>query len=35
MATPASTALLTGDDAFHQLEEQLDWIEMASSAREP
>ena len=24
-----------GDDAFHQLEEELDWIEMASGDREP
>jgi CPA1 family monovalent cation:H+ antiporter len=22
-----------GDDAFHQVEEELDWLEMASSAR--
>jgi CPA1 family monovalent cation:H+ antiporter len=23
-----------GDDAFHQLEEELDWIEMAGGGRE-
>jgi hypothetical protein len=23
-----------GDDAFHQIEEELDWIEMAGGARE-
>jgi hypothetical protein len=24
-----------GDDAFHQLEDELDWIEMAGGGREP
>ena len=24
-----------GDDAFHQMEEELDWLEMAGSREEP
>jgi hypothetical protein len=24
-----------GDDAFHRMEEELDWLEMASGGREP